>query len=58
MIIPDSIFDKNITVINIRYIVNQVNKAKKELKNSQIDKDKINELMNNIKRALNYEVVK
>ena len=41
MIIPDSIFDNNITVINIKYIVNQVNEVKKELDKSQIDKEKI-----------------
>jgi len=52
--IPESVFDKWVEVININYIIDQVNCAKIELNKDKTDKVKVIELMNKIKEELGY----
>jgi len=52
----ESIYDDNITIINLRYIALQVDDAKIELRKDKVDKAKINKLLNNIKEELGYKV--
>jgi len=52
----ESIFDDGITIINLRYIALQIDKAKLEINKDKVNKDKINKLLDNVKRELGYKV--
>ena len=49
---------ENPNIININYIVCQINKAKSELVKDTINIKKINRLMDNVKEELGYKVIR
>jgi len=54
----DNIFDMYNEVININFIIDQINKAKIELNKDEMNKNKVINFLNKIKEELGYKVIK